>query len=124
MNADPNTTHRITITAIALGLLLAFFGALESVAGHFYRLDALVLLAGVLPYTLLGMLAGLMAGRSLAVIATGVFAIHLAAVLLTVPGSGARIIAPLLLLLVPVILVPRVRRGDSAGVPLSTGGDI
>jgi hypothetical protein len=121
MHDEANTTIRITIAAIALGLLLAFFGALVSVAGHYYRLDALVLLAGALPYTLLGMLAGLMAGRSLAAIAAGVFAIHLAAVLLTDPGSGARAMAPLLLLLVPLVLLPRARLSDSA--PLSTGGE-
>ncbi|RCX31179.1 hypothetical protein [Thioalbus denitrificans] len=123
MNDDPNTTIRITLAAIALGLALAFAGALVSVAGDYYRLDVPVLLAGVLPYAVLGMLAGLMAGRALGAVAAGVFFIHLAAVLMTDPGTGARAAVPLLLVLVPLVLLPGVIQSIRAGASPSAGGE-
>lgn len=123
MKDDPNMTIRITIAAIALGLALAFAGALVSVAGDYYRLDVPVLLAGVLPYAVLGMLAGLIAGRFLDAVAVGVFIIHLAAVLMTDPGSGARAAVPLLLALVPLILLPCVIQSIRAGASPSAGGE-
>lgn len=123
MKDDPNMTIRITIAAIALGLALAFAGALVSVAGDYYRLDVPALLAGVLPYAVLGMLAGLIAGRFLDAVAVGVFIIHLAAVLMTDPGSGARAAVPLLLVLVPLILLPGVIQSIRAGASPSAGGE-
>lgn len=123
MITESELSGRLTLAAIGLGLLLAFAGGLVSVAGHYYRLDALVLLAGMLPYTFLGILAGLVPGRVLATASAAVFAIHLAAVLATDPGSAVRATAPLLLLFIPLALLPRVRLSDSACKPNTTGGE-
>ncbi|MDD3447812.1 MAG: hypothetical protein PHF72_02110 [Gammaproteobacteria bacterium] len=123
MTDDPNTTIRITLAAIAMGLALAFAGALVPVASAYYRLDVPALLAGMAPYAVLGMLAGLAAGRALGAVAAGVFLVHLAAVLMTDPGSGARAAVPPLLGVVPLILLPGVIRSIRAGASPSAGGE-
>jgi len=73
----PDTDFRPAVyVVIVLGAALAFFAAVVPHFGAGYRLDVALLLAGLSPYLVYGMLTEFLRGRSLPALGAGLLAVE------------------------------------------------
>lgn len=98
--------RRAAFAAVAAGIALSFASSLEPMVTGAHRLDVPALSAGLSPYLLLGILAGVGRGRRLALGAAAVLGLHLVGVLAAASVPLALYWAPLVGALIPAVLLP------------------